>query len=360
MSLRIWRPLRAIEPRERPRPVRLTERRRRVCPGGARERIGEEPSVASRPAPIQPHPETAVPAQLIQQSAVWAIHQPSAGDLAHQPRTQAAAPYVRDAANFDTANGSAERPAAGQSIAVIPVAGVLTPHGSFHGPSTRAIDRAVRQAMAQPGVQAIVLDIDSPGGAVAGVPELAGTIRAARAQKPIIAVANHLAASGAYWLASQASELVTTPSALLGSIGVVALHEDMSGWLEQLGLRISLIGAGSYKTEGNPFEPLTDDARAHLQTLVDDAYGQFVRDVAEGRGRKAADVRAGFGEGRIVPATTAVALGMADRIASVDDVIEGLLRSQRRVTSTRQRAGALTTTTTDVVAALRARLRGGA
>jgi signal peptide peptidase SppA len=164
---------------------------------------------------------------------------------------------------------------------------------------------------------------------VYGVEELAAEIYQARGQKPVVAVANSLAASASYWIAASADELVVTPSGEVGSIGVFAMHEDMSGLMEQMGVRVSLISAGKHKTETNPFEPLTDEARAALQEQVDGYYEMFVRAVARGRGVGVADVRGGFGEGRLVGAKEAVRLGMADRVETMEQTIGRLSRRHR-------------------------------
>lgn len=145
-----------------------------------------------------------------------------------------------------------------------------------------------------------------------------------------MAIANHLAASAAYWIGSAADELVVTPSGEVGAIGVFAAHEDISKSLEMEGIAISLISAGKYKTEGNPYEPLSDEARAAIQAEVDGYYDMFVKAVARNRGVKPADVRGGFGEGRVVRAQQAVSLGMADRIATLDETIERLQRGSAR------------------------------
>jgi signal peptide peptidase SppA len=128
-------------------------------------------------------------------------------------------------------------------------------------------------------------------------------------------------ASAAYWLASQADEIVSIPSGNVGSIGVFSAHQDLSAALEKEGIKVTLIKAGKFKVEGNPFEPLSDEARAQIQTRVDDAYSQFTKDVARGRGVKPSDVRGGYGEGRALPAKEAKAVGLIDRIATMDEVL---------------------------------------
>jgi signal peptide peptidase SppA len=189
-------------------------------------------------------------------------------------------------------------------IAVIPVWGLighraneLRDISSAVGTSTEILGAQIEAAIADPAVTSIVLDIDSPGGGVFGVEEVATTIRAARAQKPIIAVSNALAASAAYWIASAASEVVVTPSGLVGSIGVYSMHEDHSKELAEAGIDVTLIRAGKFKAEDNPFGPLTDAARAAIQERVDAYYALFTRDVAKGRGARSTPCATGSARG---------------------------------------------------------------
>ncbi len=217
-------------------------------------------------------------------------------------------------------------------IAVIPLRGMITPHGSlfsilFGGGSggLQGFRQSLRQALNDSDITSIVIDVDSPGGLVDLVPETAAEIR--DADKPIVAVSNVEAASAAYWLASQADELVVTPSGQVGSIGVFMVHDDWSGYNERIGIVPTYISAGRFKTEANPDEPLSEEARQALQAEVDHYYDMFVSDVAAGRGVSDADVRGGFGEGRMVNAAQAVADGMADRVASFEEVIADLVRN---------------------------------
>lgn len=216
----------------------------------------------------------------------------------------------------------------GGAIAVIPIQGIIRPRPSLFsfifgggGTSVVGLRASLRNAVGDSSVGAIVLDVDSPGGFVDGIPELADEIRAAREDKPVIAVANTHAASAAYWLASQATELIVSPSGQVGSIGVFVSHEDWSKFDERMGVKTTLISAGKFKTEGNPFEPLSDEARAAIQGTVDEYYGMFVAAVAKGRKVAEAKVRGGFGEGRMVLAADAKAEGMADRVGTLEDAI---------------------------------------
>lgn len=229
------------------------------------------------------------------------------------------------------------------AVAVLPLFGSIFPRANLMtemsgATSAERFGAVFRSALADPSVVALVLDVDSPGGAVQGVPELADLIYGARGQKPIVAVADHLAASAAYWIATAADEVMVTPSGEVGSIGVFAAHEDVSRALDQQGVTVNLISAGKYKTEGSPYAPLGDEARAAIQARVDDYYGLFVKAVARGRGVSVADVRGGFGEGRVVGATEAVRLGMADKIGTLDDAIARAAKLARAVPASSTRA----------------------
>lgn len=212
------------------------------------------------------------------------------------------------------------------AVAVLPLFGSIFPRANLMtemsgATSAERFGAVFRSALADTSVVALVLDVDSPGGAVQGVPELADLIFQARGQKPIVAVADHLAASAAYWIATAADEVMVTPSGEVGSIGVFAAHEDVSRALDQQGVTVNLISAGKYKTEGSPYAPLGEEARAAIQARVDDYYNAFTKSVSRGRGVSVADVRDGFGEGRVVGAAEAVRLGMADKIGTLDDAI---------------------------------------
>ncbi len=224
---------------------------------------------------------------------------------------------------------------AGAGIAVLPLYGVVTQRGNMvddiSGPgstSTQQFTSALRQVLADDTVGQILIDIDSPGGSVYGVAELASEIVKARAQKPVVAVANSLAASAAYWIGCSASEFYVTPGGEVGSIGVWQAHFDYSKALEEEGVKPTLISAGKFKVEGNPYVPLDPEAQAFMQSRVDDYYNAFIQAVAVGRGVRADDVRNGMGEGRVLGADAALAKRMVDGIASFDDV---LARMQAKV-----------------------------
>lgn len=212
------------------------------------------------------------------------------------------------------------------AAAVIQVYGTITPRPSLFsswsgGTSAEGIGRAVEQAAADPQAEAIVLDIDSPGGSVFGLPEAAGKILAARKSKPIYAVANHVAASAAYWIATQAHTIAVTPAGQVGSVGVLWAHTDVSAFEEKIGYKTTYITAGQFKAEGASEFPLSEEARAERQRVVNEYYGMFTAAVVKGRGVKAERVEKDFGQGRMRLAAEAVELRMADRVATLEQIV---------------------------------------
>lgn len=229
--------------------------------------------------------------------------------------------------------GGARGSGRGGAVALLSLYGVIAPRASMvnslSGPAGTGLDEfssMLQNAVDDPEVSSIVIDINSPGGTVDLVPETAERVRRARDVKPIYAVANTQAGSAAYWLGSQATELVASPSAEVGSIGVYLAHQDLSGELEQKGRKVTLISAGKYKVEGNPFSELSEEARANFQSIADEYYGMFVDAVAKGRGAKSSDVRSGYGEGRMLSARKALAEGMIDRIDTLEGTVSRALR----------------------------------
>jgi len=234
---------------------------------------------------------------------------------------------------MQAASGNIRR-AGGGSIAVIPLMGTIMQRASLMdmcegATSLQQFGSDFRQAMADETVGQILIEIDSPGGSVYGVAEMFDEVYAARAIKPVVAIANSLAASAAYWLGCASSELYVTPGGEVGSIGVWQAHEDWSQALEEAGVKTTLISAGKYKVEGNPFEPLTDDATAFLQSRVQDYYTAFTKGVARGRGVPVSSASNGMGQGRVLGADAALAEKMVDGIDTLDGVIKRMQRSQK-------------------------------
>ncbi len=206
-------------------------------------------------------------------------------------------------------------------IAVIPINGVITQHPDWMGDtSADEITSDLMMAVSDSTVAAIVLCIDSPGGSVYGIQELASLIAQAKTVKPIVAIANSLAASAAYWLGCAAGEFYCTPSGEVGSIGVWQMHMDVSEALKNAGIKTTMITAGKFKVEGNPYEPLNADALAFMQQRVNDYYSAFTQAVAQARGVKPQAVVDGMGQGRVLGADEAKQQNMIDGVMTLDQV----------------------------------------
>ena len=216
--------------------------------------------------------------------------------------------------------------AAEVTIGVLPIVGVIAQRvGDWYGDTyTDRLSERFDELVESEKVAGIVLDVDSPGGIVSGTPELAEHIFQARGKKPIVAVGNAFMASAAYWIGSAADQVVMAPSAEAGSIGVFSAHVDVSAALEQDGYKVTFVHAGKYKVEGNPFEPLAQDARDEMQRAVDYYYAMFTAAVAKHRGMTPRQVKSDLGQGRLMRAKQAVEAGMADRIATLGEVIQAM------------------------------------
>jgi signal peptide peptidase SppA len=182
-------------------------------------------------------------------------------------------------------------------IALIGVMGELVNRGAWVGASSgltsyEGIDAQLAAAARDDAIKGVILDVNSPGGQAAGAMETAAKIRALDAKKPVVAFVNGVAASAAYALASGARKIVATPSAMLGSIGVVWMHVDRSAQAEKAGVKPTLLTAGAYKTDGHPLAPLAADSRQRIQAQIDKVYDLFVQTVAAHRPIDAAAVRA--------------------------------------------------------------------
>jgi signal peptide peptidase SppA len=209
----------------------------------------------------------------------------------------------------------------GKATALVSVRGIATYDLEFQplAFSTLLLSQTMAALANDPEIGTVILDVDSPGGMVTGTPEAADAVFAARDGARVVALLNPLAASAAYWIASQASEVVAVPSGEAGSIGVFMLHTDCSAMLEMNGIKPTFIFAtdSPFKVEGNAYEPLGDVARTHFQEEVDAVMAQFVKAVARGRGVDRAKVLADFGQGRTLTADDARKVGMIDRVATM-------------------------------------------
>ena len=205
-------------------------------------------------------------------------------------------------------------------VAVIEASGVLVHRGAWIGQSSgqtsyEGIAAQLAAAASDPAVRGIALEIDSFGGEVAGVFDLADAIRAARSEKPVWAFVAEHAFSAGYALASQADRIVLPRTGAVGSIGVVVMHADLSGQLSDAGITVTLIHSGAHKVDGNPYAPLPDPVRARIQAEIDSIRTLFAQTVTAGRGRRLSADAALATEAECYRGADAVAAGLADEVS---------------------------------------------
>jgi|AMFO01.1.fsa_nt_gi Periplasmic serine proteases (ClpP class) len=208
-------------------------------------------------------------------------------------------------------------------IGHLPILGPLVQRGDwltgmFGIMSYDDIAAAAEAAFTEPGTRAVLMEIDSPGGEVAGLFDLADRLAALKAEtgKPLWAIAREQALSAAYLVGAVADRLFVTQTGEVGSVGVIAVHVDQTAHDQSEGRKYTLIHAGAKKVDGNPHIPLTPDARADIQADVDDLYARLVAWVARARGMSPEVIAAT--EAAIFRGQNAVAAGLADGIATLD------------------------------------------
>ncbi|WP_234262265.1 S49 family peptidase [Klebsiella aerogenes] len=209
-------------------------------------------------------------------------------------------------------------------IAVLPVTGTLVHKFGFMQPQSGmtgydGIIARLNAAMDDPEVKGVLLDIDSPGGEVAGAFDTSDLIARMRDQKPIWSLANDTACSAGYLLASACSERLITQTGVVGSVGVVVAHRSIEKALEQAGVDITLIYSGSHKVDGNPYQALPEDVRADIQARVDDNRQMFAAKVAEYTGLPKKAVMST--EANVYEGDDAIKAGLAGQIVNYADAV---------------------------------------
>lgn len=213
--------------------------------------------------------------------------------------------------------------------AIIPVFGSLVNRGAWLGSksgmtSYEGIAHQLDAAAKDSDVHSILLDMDSPGGEAVGAFEIADKVRSVANSKNVTAMVNGMAASAAYAIASAANRIVSTPSGVSGSIGVVLMHADYSNALHQQGVKPTMIHAGAHKVDGNPYEPLSESVKADLKAEVDQFYSLFVSGVAKGRGGRMTEQSIRGTEARTYIGEAALKAGLVDAIGSFETVLADL------------------------------------
>jgi len=218
-------------------------------------------------------------------------------------------------------------------VGVLRLFGVIGPRMNMMlrfsgGTSTQQFGKQLAALAANDQAKAILIEVDSPGGSVLGLEELALQIQsvAQNAGKPIKAVARGMCASAAYYVASAVGpkNLIATPSSMIGSIGTILVHSEGSRYWDRAGWTDTVISAGKHKKDGNAYEPLSDQARATLTEHLNQYYDQFTAAVARHRNVSVQTVLESYGQGKTFIAGRALELGMIDRVADFDAVLEEL------------------------------------
>jgi len=222
------------------------------------------------------------------------------------------------------------QPRAG-SVAIIPVYGMIAPRMNLlsevsGGTTYQKLTGQLRAAVNDKAIRNIVLDVDSPGGSVAGNSEFAQEVMRARAKKPIIAVAQYTMGSAAYHLSAGATEIVAAPSAQVGGIGTYTIHNDLSEALKNLGVKRTFISAGEGKGDGNDAGSPSEAFLTRANALVNQAFDQFVSNVVKGRGQgMTVDRVTKDWKAFVYSAKEAQANGMIDRVGTLDETVTRLL-----------------------------------
>lgn len=215
------------------------------------------------------------------------------------------------------------------NVAVVDISGPLTNSDSiwnslFGIKSYNDIRNGLIEAASDPEVKEIVMNIDSPGGSPAGLPDVSSLIQKISAAIPVTAYSAGHMTSAAYWLGSAADKVYAGPTATVGSIGVITTHFDVTKNLEKEGVTPTVIRAGDKKALGGPYEELSKEARAEIQGQLDHLHDVFIGKVADHRGMSFGDVKKNLADGSTFIGEQAVSIGLADGITTLDALVGGL------------------------------------
>lgn len=241
-----------------------------------------------------------------------------------------------------------------EDIGILDIQGGLTSNDSwlnalFGFTSYSELQQALTAAAEDDGIKALLLNIDSPGGDAKGLGETARLIQTIDHQvKPVVSYAGGSMDSAAYWLGMQARHIYVNDMADVGSIGVIAVHKEMSEMLKQDGVKVTVLRAGKYKSLGSPYERLSDEARAEIQGRIDQLHGFFLDAVAQARRIDRSEVEARVGQGRTYLGADAVAVGLADEVMYFNDAVARV----REMASHRTRSGSVQLPTSSSVGAM--------
>ena len=201
----------------------------------------------------------------------------------------------------------------GEKVALVRIEGPIMD-------SKNAVDE-IKDYTKDPSIKAIVLRVDSPGGAVAPSQEIYEEVRKATAKKKVVVSMGSLAASGGYYISSPASKIVANPGTLTGSIGVIMEIPNIEGLMNKVGVKTEVIKSGRHKDIASMFRGIGKEERVILQGVLDDVHEQFIKSVAEGRKMVPEDVRK-IADGRIFTGKQALAIGLVDELGNLEDAVK--------------------------------------
>jgi len=202
---------------------------------------------------------------------------------------------------------------AGDGVGVLQIEGTID--------ESRDVTSELKRFKESPWIKAVVVRIDSPGGAVGPTQEIFAEIQKTKKSKPLIASMGGMATSGGYYIASACDKIVANPGTLTGSIGVIMQLNNIEDLMKKIGVKGYNIKSGANKDIGSPFQPLSPEGREILQGLVDDVHRQFITAVAKGRGLDEGVVKK-LADGRVYSGAQAKELGLIDQFGTLEDAIE--------------------------------------
>ncbi len=201
----------------------------------------------------------------------------------------------------------------GEKVALIKIEGPI-----FE--STKSIDE-IKGHLKDPSVKAIVLRVDSPGGAVAPSQEIYEEVRKAAAKKKVVVSMGSVAASGGYYISAPATKIFANPGTLTGSIGVIMEIPNIQGLMNKIGVKSEVIKSGKHKDIASVFRGIGKEERTILQGVLDDVHEQFIKAVSEGRKMRVEDVR-NIADGRVFTGQQALKAGLVDELGNIEDAIK--------------------------------------
>ncbi|RJQ23290.1 MAG: signal peptide peptidase SppA [Nitrospiraceae bacterium] len=200
----------------------------------------------------------------------------------------------------------------GDKVALIRVSGVILD-------STEIVDE-LKEYSKDNSIKAVILRVDSPGGAVAPSQEIYEEIVKIKEKKKVVVSMGTVAASGGYYISAPADRIVANAGTLTGSIGVIMEIPNVSGLMKKIGVETQVVKSGAHKDIASVFKSLTPEEKQILQTVLDDVHDQFISAVSEGRGKKLEEIRK-LADGRIFTGRMAKELGLVDELGNLQDAI---------------------------------------